>query len=164
MPSVASPRAPDRIPAAFAGIELDEAVEPDAFLVNPVVPFAGIDLPAFAAVTLTLLLNPSSFCGEIFRAGNRERGGGADAATRSTGLTRLQAMRPVVVPQVVSNVVPDLISNTLEVVKLTSIASVVALPELLYAADMVRSITCTPRRSCSPPPWTWRSSGPWSGC
>ena len=37
--------------------------------------------------------------------------------------------------------VPDLISNTLEVVKLTSIASVVALPELLYAARQVQSVT-----------------------
>ena len=36
---------------------------------------------------------------------------------------------------------PDLLSNTIEVVKLTSIASVVALQELLYAADMARSVT-----------------------
>ena len=36
---------------------------------------------------------------------------------------------------------PDLISDTLEVVKLTSIASVVALPELLYAARQAQSIT-----------------------
>jgi polar amino acid transport system permease protein len=39
---------------------------------------------------------------------------------------------------------PDLIGNTLEVAKLTSLASVVALPELLYAADMARSITYNP--------------------
>ena len=35
----------------------------------------------------------------------------------------------------------DLLSNTIEVVKLTSLASVVALPELLYAADMARSVS-----------------------
>jgi polar amino acid transport system permease protein len=50
-------------------------------------------------------------------------------------------MRYVIVPQAFRNVLPDLLSNTLEVVKLTSIASVVALPELLYASDMARSIT-----------------------
>ena len=44
-------------------------------------------------------------------------------------------------PQAVRNVLPDLVSNTVEVVKLTSIASVVALPELLYSADMARSVT-----------------------
>jgi polar amino acid transport system permease protein len=47
----------------------------------------------------------------------------------------------IVLPQAIRNVLPDLISNTVEVVKLTSIASVVALPELLYSADMVRSLT-----------------------
>ncbi len=55
-------------------------------------------------------------------------------AARSTGLTAAQTMRFVVLPQAVRNVLPDLISNTLEVVKLTSIASVVALPELLFQA------------------------------
>ena len=47
----------------------------------------------------------------------------------------------MVLPQAVRNVLPDLVSNTVEVVKLTSIASVVAFPELLYSADMARSLT-----------------------
>jgi polar amino acid transport system permease protein len=53
----------------------------------------------------------------------------------------VHTMAYVVVPQAARNVAPDLISNTLEVVKLTSIASVVALPELLYAARQAQSIT-----------------------
>ena len=52
-----------------------------------------------------------------------------------------QTLAHVVLPQAVRNVLPDLVSNTVEVVKLTSIASVVALPELLYSADMARSVT-----------------------
>ncbi len=47
----------------------------------------------------------------------------------------------MVLPQAVRNVLPDLISNTLEVVKLTSIASVVALPELLFQARQAQSVT-----------------------
>ena len=50
-------------------------------------------------------------------------------------------MAYVVLPQAVRNVLPDLISNTLEVVKLTSIASVVALPELLFQARQAQSVT-----------------------
>jgi polar amino acid transport system permease protein len=50
-------------------------------------------------------------------------------------------MAYVVIPQAVRNVLPDLVSNTVEVVKLTSLASVVALPEMLYSADMARSLT-----------------------
>lgn len=104
-------------------------------------PFAGIDLPPFAAVVLAFLLNTSSYYGEIFRAGIESVGAGQREAARSTGLTGLQSMTYVVIPQAVRNVLPDLVSNTLEVAKLTSLASVVALPELLYAADMARSIT-----------------------
>lgn len=107
-------------------------------------PFAGIDLPPFVAVALAFLLNTSSYYGEIFRAGIESVGYGQMEAARSTGLNTPQALAYVVVPQAVRNVMPDLVSNTLEVAKLTSIASVVALPELLYAADMARSITYNP--------------------
>jgi polar amino acid transport system permease protein len=107
-------------------------------------PFLGLDLPAFVAVALTFLLNTSSYYGEIFRAGIESIGRGQTEAARSTGLTRWQTLVYVVVPQAVRNVLPDLIGNTLEVVKLTSLASVVALPELLYAARSAQSVTYNP--------------------
>jgi polar amino acid transport system permease protein len=104
-------------------------------------PFTGLDLPAFAAVALAFLLNTSSYYGEIFRAGIESIPRGQSEAARSTGLSGTQTMAYVIVPQATRNVIPDLISNTLELVKLTSIASVVALPELLYAARQAQSIT-----------------------
>jgi polar amino acid transport system permease protein len=107
-------------------------------------PFLGVDIPAFAAVALAFLLNTSSYYGEIFRAGIESVSSGQWEAARSTGLTRVQAMTYVIVPQAVRNVVPDLVSNTLEVVKLTSLASVVALPELLHAARSAQSLTYNP--------------------
>lgn len=104
-------------------------------------PFAGIDLPAIVTVCLAFLLNTSAYYGEVFRAGIESVGSGQAEAARSTGLSRFQTMVYVILPQAVRNVLPDLVSNTLEVAKLTSLASVVALPELLYSADMARSIT-----------------------
>ena len=104
-------------------------------------PFAGVRLSPFAAVCLAFLLNNSSFYGEIYRAGIESVGRGQWEAARSTGLTSRQAFVSVILPQAVRNVVPDLVSNTVEVVKLTSIASVVSFTELLYAADMARSVT-----------------------
>lgn len=104
-------------------------------------PFLGFKPPPFVAVALAFLLNTSSYYGEILRAGIESVPGGQREAARSTGLTHWQSLRFVVVPQAVRNVVPDLVSNTLEAVKLTSIASVVALPELLYAARQVQSVT-----------------------
>ena len=110
-------------------------------LVASGLPFAGIELSPLASVCLALALNSSSYYGEIFRAGIESIGKGQREAARSTGLSALQAMAYVVVPQATRNVLPDLLSNTLEVAKLTSIASVVAFAELLYAADMARSLT-----------------------
>jgi polar amino acid transport system permease protein len=104
-------------------------------------PFAGLDLPAFASVSLGFFLNTSSYYGEIFRAGIESVPRGQWEAARSTGLSRLATMIWVVLPQAIRNVLPDLVSNTLEVVKLTSIASVIALPELLYAARSAQSVT-----------------------
>ena len=104
-------------------------------------PFLGFKPGPFVAVALAFLLNTSSYYGEILRAGIESVPGGQREAARSTGLTHWQSLRFVIVPQAVRNVVPDLVSNTLEAVKLTSIASVVALPELLYTARQVQSVT-----------------------
>jgi polar amino acid transport system permease protein len=41
----------------------------------------------------------------------------------------------------VRNVLPDLLSNTVELVKLTTLASVISAPELLHSADLARSLT-----------------------
>jgi len=104
-------------------------------------PFAGIRLSPLAAVAIAFFLNTSSYYGEIYRAGLESVGRGQGDAARSTGLTAFDTLAFVILPQAVRNVLPDLVSNTVEVVKLTSIASVVALPELLYSAEMARSIT-----------------------
>lgn len=107
-------------------------------------PFAGIDISAFGAVAIGFFLNTSSYYGEIFRAGIESIPRGQMEAARSTGLSKTQAMLWVILPQAARNVLPDLLSNTLEVVKLTSIASVVALPELLYQARQAQSVTYNP--------------------
>ena len=104
-------------------------------------PFAGLRLSPFAAVCLAFFLNNSSFYGEIYRAGIESIGRGQWEAARSTGLSARPTFVSVILPQAVRNVIPDLVSNTVEVVKLTSIASVVSFTELVYAADMARSVT-----------------------
>ena len=44
-------------------------------------------------------------------------------------------------PQAIRNVLPDLLSNTVELVKLTTLASVISVPELLHSANLARSLT-----------------------
>jgi polar amino acid transport system permease protein len=107
-------------------------------------PFLGLELGELPAAALALVLNSSSYYGEIFRAGIEAVPKGQREAARSTGLTALQAMVYVVLPQAIKAVVPPLTSNTLELIKLTSIASVVALPELLRTARMAQDLVYNP--------------------
>lgn len=107
-------------------------------------PFLGLDLPKLVAVALGFMLNNSSYFSEVFRAGIESVPSGQMEAARSTGLTRWQALRHVIVPQATRNVLPDLVGNGIEVIKLTTIASVVALPELLRVARDAQSLVYNP--------------------
>lgn len=104
-------------------------------------PFAGLEVSAIGAVAIGFFLNTGAYYGEIFRAGLESVPAGQAEAARALGLKRPQIMALIVLPQAVRNVLPDLVSNTLEVVKLTSIASVVAMPELLFQARQAQSVT-----------------------
>jgi polar amino acid transport system permease protein len=107
-------------------------------------PFAGVELGGFACVAIAFVLNTGAYYGEILRAGIESIPRGQVEAARSTGLSGLQTMIYVILPQAVRNVLPDLLSNTLEVVKLTSLGSVVAVPELLFQARQAQSVTFNP--------------------
>jgi polar amino acid transport system permease protein len=104
-------------------------------------PFAGLELGGFACVAVAFFLNTGAYYGEILRAGIESIPHGQVEAARSTGLSGLQAVTYIVLPQAIRNVLPDLLSNTLEVVKLTSLGSVVAVPELLFQARQAQSVT-----------------------
>ena len=114
-------------------VDFFRSIPPLVLLIYTVygLPLLGWDVPAFGAVLVAFTINSSSYYGEIIRAGIESIPLGQMEAARSTGLNRLQAMTNIILPQAVRNVAPDLTSNTLELIKATSIASVVALPELL---------------------------------
>ena len=114
---------------AFVVIDLLRAVPPLVLLIfiYSGLPFAGLDISPFAAVAVAFFLNNSAYYSEIYRAGIQSVPAGQAEAARATGLTAGQAMAYVVLPQAVRNVLPYLLSNTVEVVKLTSLASVVSL-------------------------------------
>jgi polar amino acid transport system permease protein len=107
-------------------------------------PFAGLELKGFTCVAIAFFLNTGAYYGEILRAGIESIPAGQTEAARALGLHRWQILFLVVLPQAVRNVLPDLLSNTLEVVKLTALGSVVAAPELLFQARQAQSLTYNP--------------------
>jgi len=86
----------------------------------------------------------STYYGEILRAGILSIEPTQWEAARSTGLGTVATLRHVILPQGVRNVLPDLAGNTLEAVKLTSLASVVALPDLLRMARVAQGVHFNP--------------------
>lgn len=107
-------------------------------------PFLGLRLSNFSAVVLALVLNNAAYYGEIFRAGLEAVPAGQADAACALGLRRLQAVRMVLLPQALRRVVAPLATNSLELVKETSIAAMVALPELLRSARVAQEQTYNP--------------------
>jgi polar amino acid transport system permease protein len=107
-------------------------------------PFLGVEFPKLVAVALGFMLNNSSYFAEVFRAGLGSIPTGQAEAARASGLSAAQTLRYVLVPQATRNVLPDLLGNVIEVIKMTSLASVVALPELLKAARDAQSMLYNP--------------------
>ncbi len=143
---LASARHPVARFALIAWVDFFRAVPPLVLLIflYAGLPFAGLELNGFTCVAVAFFLNTGAYYGEILRAGIDSVPAGQMEAARSTGLSRMQAMVFVVLPQAVRNVLPDLLSNTLEVVKLTALGSVVATPELLFQARQAQSLTYNP--------------------
>jgi polar amino acid transport system permease protein len=113
-------------------------------LIYYALPFVGIKLPRFWAATLAMSLNGGAYYAEIFRSGIEAVDRGQIEAARSVGLSYLQAMRYVVLPQAFRIVLPPLTSNTLELIKATAVASVVALPDILKMARQAQSLLLNP--------------------
>ena len=107
-------------------------------------PFLGLKLPPFAACVLALTLNNSGYYGEIFRAGIESVPPGQREAARALGLHPLQVIFLVILPQAIARVMAPLASNSLELVKTTSIAALVTLPELLRSARVAQEQTYNP--------------------
>ncbi len=107
-------------------------------------PFLGLKLPSFAACVLALVLNNSGYYGEIFRAGIEAVPIGQREAARALGMRPLAIVFLVIMPQALSRVLAPLASNSLELVKTTSIAALVALPELLRSARVAQEQTYNP--------------------
>lgn len=107
-------------------------------------PAAGFSLTGFASTWLALSLVLMAFAEEIFWAGITAVPKGQWEAARSTGLTFLQTLRMVVLPQALRMTIPPLTNRTIAITKGTALASVVAVQEILGAAQAGVSFSFNP--------------------
>ncbi|WP_040206117.1 amino acid ABC transporter permease [Neobacillus jeddahensis] len=87
---------------------------------------------AIAAAILALSLNSAAYVAEIFRAGIQSIDRGQMEAARSLGMTHVQAMRYVILPQALKRMIPPLGNEFIVLVKDSSLAALIAAPELMY--------------------------------
>jgi polar amino acid transport system permease protein len=107
-------------------------------------PTIGIRMSAWVAVWLALALVLAAFAEEIFWAGILAVPKGQWEAARSTGLTFLQTLADVVLPQAVRLTIPPLTNRTIAITKGTALGAVVAVGEILYQAQTAYSFSYNP--------------------
>ena len=100
------------------------------FYAFPIV--TGWQLSPYVAALLALILNASAYCSEIFRGGIASLPRGQWEGARALGMHRVQVLRRVVLPQVLKRMLPAFTNRGIELAKNTSIASVIAVHELMY--------------------------------
>jgi polar amino acid transport system permease protein len=94
----------------------------------------------FVAAILGLGLNEGAYMAEIVRAGIISVDEGQHEAAQSLGMTRLQTMRRIVLPQAMRVIIPPTGNETISMLKTTSLVSVIAYTELLYAVQLIYSV------------------------
>jgi polar amino acid transport system permease protein len=90
------------------------------------------DIDPVWRIMLAFALTYGAFMSEVFRAGLESIGRGQLEAARSLGMTNVQAMRYILLPQAIRNVLPAPVNNFVFLLKDTSLASTVAVPEISH--------------------------------
>jgi polar amino acid transport system permease protein len=114
------------------------------FVVYYALPFAGIRLSSFASATTAISMVSAAYSAEIIRAGIEAIPVGQFEAARALGLHFSSTMYKVILPQAIRIVVPPLTSNSINVMKDTALASVVAMPDLLKQANQAQALAANP--------------------
>ena len=94
----------------------------------------------FTAAVLGLGLNEGAYMAEIVRAGILSVDEGQTDAAQALGMTRLQTMRRIVLPQAMRVIIPPTGNETISMLKTSSLVSVIAYTELLYSVQLIYSV------------------------
>jgi polar amino acid transport system permease protein len=97
-------------------------------------------LTPFLAASVGLALNEGAYMSEIVRAGIISVDEGQTEAAQSIGMSRLKALRLIIIPQAMRVIIPPTGNETISMLKTTSLASVVTVAEMTYAVELIYSV------------------------
>ncbi|GAF19190.1 LOW QUALITY PROTEIN: cystine ABC transporter, permease protein [Bacillus sp. JCM 19046] len=107
------------------------------FLLYAALPEIGLSFSAVTAAIIGFSLNTAAYVAEVNRSALSSVPIGQQEAASSLGLKKWQTMRFVILHQATRIALPPLSNVFLSLVKSTSIASTIALPELMYQARII---------------------------
>lgn len=100
-----------------------------------------ISLNAFQIALIAISLNSAAYVAEIIRSGIASVDRGQMEAGRSLGLSHVQTMKHVIMPQAIKNILPALGNEFVTLIKETSVATVIGLTELTFQTSIVQSVS-----------------------
>ena len=103
----------------------------------------GTSVPGVITMLFALVIYESVYLAEVIRGGIQALPSGQVEAARAMGLTHMQTQRIVILPQVLYNVLPSILSQFISTIKETSLGYVISVNELTFAANQVNSILLT---------------------
>ncbi len=112
------------------------------FFAFPIISPFNID--AFTAAALALSLNATAFCAEIYRGGIQSIERGQWDAAKAIGMSYSQQMRRIILPQAITRMVPAFMNRAVELMKMTSLASVIAFGELMHQGKAIATYNFNP--------------------
>jgi arginine/lysine/histidine transport system permease protein len=104
----------------------------------------GIQMDRFIPGVIAMSINSGAYVAEIIRAGIQAVDKGQMEAARSIGLTTTQAMRYIIIPQAIKNILPALGNEFVVVIKESSVLSVIGIVELMRSTDIVKTAIYRP--------------------
>ncbi|HVL27798.1 MAG TPA: amino acid ABC transporter permease [Acidimicrobiales bacterium] len=107
-------------------------------------PRYGVEISAFSALTLALIIYNGAVLGEIFRAGILSLDRGQSEAAYSLGMTYWQSMLLVIIPQAARRMVPAIVSQLVTLLKDTSLGAAIGFEELLRRARITGEFFINP--------------------
>jgi putative glutamine transport system permease protein len=107
------------------------------FFTRFALPEIGIRLPVFWAAIAALTVFEAAMLSEIVRSGLQSVPKGQIEAARSSGMTQVQTMRHIILPQALRSMVPPIVSQFISLLKDTSLAIIISLGELMHNAQIV---------------------------
>jgi len=100
-----------------------------------------INMTELTSASIALSLNSAAYIAEIMRAGILSINKGQMEAAKSLGMNHFNAMKLIIIPQAIKNILPALANEFVVLIKESAIVSYIGLADLMYKANQIRSLT-----------------------